>query len=183
MCRAEEQIQKQPNRKKPRTLRSCEKTNNLTQRREDAKAQRLAKNGCFVFFAPCTTWRLCVKCFCSSRDYFTASCAVGYDLPPASRAGAKNRGPATQATFASDTTDNLTTPRPPPEPGGEYFGQLDALPKKISSCCQEKVMTACLNSYPVGRTADLQNRSALLRGVCTLALCLTPVITVCTLVT
>ena len=159
----------------PHGVRSCENNKQFhakTPRRKDSRRTT-------ALFS----LRLCVKCFCSSRDYFTASCAVGYDLPPASRAGAKNRGPATQATFASDTTDNLTTPRPPPEPGGEYFGQQDALPKKTSSCCQEKVMTACLNSYPVGRTADLQNRSALLRGVCTLALCLTPVITVCTLVT
>jgi hypothetical protein len=48
--------------------------------RKDAKAQRLAKNNCFVFFAPLATLRLCVKRFCSSRDYFTASVAVGHNL-------------------------------------------------------------------------------------------------------
>ena len=46
--------------------------------RKDAKVQRLAKNNSFVFFAPSTTLCLCVKCFCPSRDYFTASDAVGH---------------------------------------------------------------------------------------------------------
>jgi hypothetical protein len=45
--------------------------------RKDAKAQRFAKKNCFDFFAPSTTLRLGVKCFCSSRDYFTASRALG----------------------------------------------------------------------------------------------------------
>jgi len=35
------------------------------------------------FLRVLSTLRLCVKRFCSSGEYFTASCAVGYDLPPA----------------------------------------------------------------------------------------------------
>jgi len=41
--------------------------------RQGAKMQRHAKKNCLVFFAPSAPLRLCVKCFCSSKDYFTAS--------------------------------------------------------------------------------------------------------------
>jgi hypothetical protein len=57
-------------------LKSCEKINNLARICQlTDKAQRLAKNNCFVFFAPSTTLPVSrrMKCFGSSRDYFTAS--------------------------------------------------------------------------------------------------------------
>jgi hypothetical protein len=51
-------------------LGSCEKINNLTQRRQGAKTRKeqlLCFLCAFYDFAPL------LKCFCSSRDYFTAS--------------------------------------------------------------------------------------------------------------
>jgi len=72
-----------PNRKHRDRLRSSEKINNLTQRRQGAKTRR---EQLLCLFCAFYTLRLCVKCFYSSRNYFTASCAMGYDLPPTTRA-------------------------------------------------------------------------------------------------
>ena len=46
------------------------KTNNLSQRRKDAKN---AKYNCFVFLARSATLRLCVNCFCIFKEFFTPS--------------------------------------------------------------------------------------------------------------
>ena len=50
----------------------------------DRSPSRLGPALCFL--CALSTLRLCVKRFCSSRDYFTAFCAVSYGLPPATRA-------------------------------------------------------------------------------------------------
>jgi hypothetical protein len=73
--------------------------------------------------------------------------------------------PSIIARFAGwrDTTANSTTPWPPPEPGGECFGQLDTLPKARTCSVGPRLF-----GIHGGRTADLQNRSALLGGVCIL---------------
>jgi hypothetical protein len=54
-------------------LRPSEAVKKSTISRKDAKAQRLAKKNCLVFFAPSAALRLCVKCFSFSANYFTAS--------------------------------------------------------------------------------------------------------------
>jgi len=56
---------------------SCEGVKKRTISRKDAKAQRLANDDFFVFFAPFATLPLCVKCFCSARNYFARSCGTG----------------------------------------------------------------------------------------------------------
>jgi hypothetical protein len=47
--------------------------------RGGTKTQRLAKNNCFLFFAP--SWTLSrvggMKCFCDSGDFFTPSLGQG----------------------------------------------------------------------------------------------------------
>jgi hypothetical protein len=65
-------------------------------------------------------------------DIFTASRAVGYDLPPASRAGTKNRGPSEQvrATFASATPP----PIPPPGPHLNQEGNMQARESRAARC-------------------------------------------------
>jgi len=55
-------------------IRSCEKINNFTQRRQGAKTR---KEQHLCFLCAFYSLRLCVKCFCSSGNYFTASTAVG----------------------------------------------------------------------------------------------------------
>ena len=55
-------------------VRSCERIKNLTQRRQGAKTR---EEQLLCFHLLFTTLRLCVKCFCSSRDYFTPSSASG----------------------------------------------------------------------------------------------------------
>ena len=49
--------------------------------RKGAAAQRLAKSGCTVFFAPSGILRLSVKCFSLSKNYFAASPALGILSP------------------------------------------------------------------------------------------------------
>ena len=61
---------------------ACEPVKKYTISRKGAKAQRFGINNCFVFLSPSAALRLCAIRFCSPRNYFTASCAVGYDLSP-----------------------------------------------------------------------------------------------------
>jgi hypothetical protein len=57
-----------------RPWRGREKINNLTQSRQGAKG-RIVQLLCL--FRALSTLRLGVKCFCSCRDFFTLSRAVG----------------------------------------------------------------------------------------------------------
>jgi hypothetical protein len=61
----------------PRIPLSCEAGKKRTISRKGAKTQRLANDDFFVFFALSAALRLGVKCFCPSRNCFTASCGTG----------------------------------------------------------------------------------------------------------
>ena len=70
-ARTQDSALKEPSLR-PSPERSFERTNNLTQRRQGAKAR---KEQLFFFFAPSTTLSVSrrMKCFCSPTDCFTAS--------------------------------------------------------------------------------------------------------------
>ena len=67
----------QPGMNSLRNPISCGAVKKPTISRQDAKTQRLANNDFSVLFARSATLRLCVKCFCSSRNYLTPSCGTG----------------------------------------------------------------------------------------------------------
>ena len=50
-----------------------ERVKKLTISRRDAETQRFEMNNCFIFFVDSAPLRLCARCFCSFRNFFTAS--------------------------------------------------------------------------------------------------------------